>query len=229
MNKIKVMMLSKKSNIFCDYAEVLLRSYFESDEILSIRGDAGKNLDDELYWYQPEYVISFLSPWIIPQSILSSAQKAAINFHPGSPDYPGIGCYNFALYEDCKRYGVTVHHMNEKVNTGDIVLTSYFDIAPFETVETLSLKSMNHLLLCFEKILSFIVADTPLPMSNESWNRKPFTRKQMYELFEIIPLVHDKKEIEKRIRASKHSGGKGAFVSIDGCKFYYEEREPVVE
>lgn len=73
-----------------------------------------------------------------------SAQKAAINFHSASPDYPGIGCDNFSLYKGYKRYGVTVHHMNEKANTGDIVFTSYFDISPFETAETLSLKSMNH-------------------------------------------------------------------------------------
>ncbi len=83
-----------------------MRSYFESNEILLIRGDADKHLDDELYWCQPEYIISFLSTWIIHQSILNCAQKVAKNFHLGSPDYPGIGCYNFALYEICMRYGV---------------------------------------------------------------------------------------------------------------------------
>lgn len=231
MDSIKILLFSKKRNVFCDYAEAILKSNFKNSEIVSIRGNVGDKLDDELHWYQPEYVISFVSPWIIPKAVLTSAKKAAINFHPGSPDYPGTGCYNFALYENSKRYGVTVHHMKEKVDTGDIIMTSYFDISPFESVETLKLKSMNHLLYCFEKILSFISCGKPLPVSNETWARKPFTRKEMVELFEIDPLKHDKNEIEKRIRAATYPANTGAFVTVADHKFYlpYDDRKPIVE
>ncbi len=231
MDNLKVLMFSKKTNIFCDYAEIILKSYFKDSEFISIRGNVGDKPEDEWCSYEPDYVISFVSPWIIPKSILNSAKKAAINFHPGSPDYPGTGCYNFALYEGSEKYGVTVHHMKEKVDTGDIIMTSYFDISPFETVETMKLKSMNHLLFCFEKILSYILAGDPLPVSDEVWNRKPFTRKGMYELFEIDPSKHDKEEIARRIRAAEYPGSKGAFVSVDNNKFYlpYSDRKPIVE
>lgn len=231
MNGIKVLMFSKKTNIFCDYAEAILKSTFTSDEIVSVRGNAGDKMDDELHWYRPEYVISFVSPWIIPNSILRSAQKASINFHPGSPNYPGTGCYNFALYERSKQYGVTVHHMTEKVDTGDIIMVSYFNISQFETVETLKLKSMNHLLFCFEKIISYISSDIPLPTSNEIWRRKPFTRKEMYNMFEIDPKRHDKGEIERRIKAASYPASSGAFVTAGDHKFYfpYESRKPIVE
>ncbi len=231
MNNVKVMMLSKKKNVFCDYAEILLKSYFSDNEIMSIRGNVGDPLDDELYLFQPEYVISFVSPWIIPKSILNSAKTASINFHPGSPDYPGTGCYNVALYEESEKYGVTVHHMKEKVDTGDIIMTSYFDISPFETVETLKLKSMNHLLFCFEKILSYISNGSQLPISEEKWRRIPFTRKEMYELFEVDPAKHDTEEIKRRIRAANYPDSKGAFIRIDDHIFYYphENRKPIVE
>lgn len=231
MDGIKVLMLSKKKNVFCDYAEAILKSSFGRDEIISVRGNVSDKMDDELHWYHPEYVISFLSPWIVPGFILMSAQKAAINFHPGSPNYPGTGCYNFALYERSKQYGVTVHHMEEKVDTGDIIMTSYFDISRFETVETLKLKSMNHLLFCFEKIISCISSGIPLPASDETWQRKPFTRKEMYNLFEIDPKKHDKSEIERRIKAASYPATPGAFVSVGDCKFYfpYDGRKPIVE
>lgn len=231
MDGIKVLMFSKKKNIFCDYAEAILNSNFKSDEVVSVRGNVGDKMDDELHWHQPEYVISFISPWIIPNSVLRSAQKASINFHPGSPKYPGTGCYNFALYECSKQYGVTVHHMKEKVDTGDIVMTSYFDISRFETVETLKLKSMNHLLYCFEKIVSCISSDIPLPMSDETWQRKPFTRKEMYNLFEIDPKRHDKSEIERRIKAASYPANSGAFVTVGDYKFYfpYDNRKPIIE
>lgn len=231
MDNTKVLMFSKRKNIFCDYAEAILKSFFTSDEIISVRGDVGDKMDDELHLHHPEYVISFVSPWIIPKSLLRSAQKAAINFHPGSPNYPGTGCYNFALYEGCKQYGVTVHHMEEKVDSGDIIMTSYFDISKFETVETLKLKSMNHLLYCFEKIVSCISSDIPLPTSDETWQRKPFTRKEMYDLFEIDPQRHDKCEIERRITAASYPANPGAFVTVNDYKFYfpYDRRKPIVE
>jgi Methionyl-tRNA formyltransferase len=231
MSNLKVLMFSKKSNIFCDYAEAILKCNFKTDEFLSIRGNVGDELDEELYLHKPEYVISFVSPWIIPKNLLDCAQKAAINFHPGSPEYPGTGCYNFALYEDSKKYGVTVHHMKEKVDSGDIVMTSYFDISPYESVETLKLKSMNHLLYCFEKIACGIALGEPLPTSNETWMRKPFTRKEMYELFKIDPAKHSDKEIEKRIRAAEYPGFPGAFAEIGDRKYYlpYENRKSIVD
>ena len=232
MEKVfKVLMLSKKENIFCDYAETILRTYFDDTECLSVRGNVGDKMDEELYSYRPEYVISFVSPWIVPGDILRAAKTAAINFHPGSPAYPGTGCYNFALYEGSKQYGVTVHHMKEKVDTGDIIMTSYFDIAPNETVETLKLKSMNHLLICFERLMPLIASGRPLPASDETWQRKPFTRKAMLSLFEIDPLNHDHDEINRRIRASRYPSSDGAYICAGGHKFYIprDDRDPIVK
>ncbi len=230
MGNIKILMFSKKQNIFCDYAEAFLKSSLCENEFVSVRGNMDDKLNEEYCYYYPEYVISFVSPWIIPSSILNSAKIASINFHPGSPEYPGTGCYNFALYENAKRYGVTVHHMKEKVDTGNIIMTSYFNVSPFETVETLKLKSMNHLLLSFEKILSYIMSDLPLPQSDEIWKRNPFTRKQMYELFEIDYTKHDSSEVERRIRAAAYPGMAGAFIKTYNKKFYlpYENRKPIV-
>lgn len=231
MKDLRVLMFSKKRNVFCDYAEAVLRSNFKSEEFLSIRGGAGDLLDRELHWLRPEYIISFVSPWIIPKELLDSAEKAAINFHPGPPAYPGTGCYNFALYEEAKKYGVTVHHMKEKVDSGEIIMTSYFDISPYESVETLKLKSMNHLLYCLEKIILLISEGQPLPVSGEIWKRRPFTRKEMLELFKIDPARHDQKEIERRIRAAEYPGTPGAFIAAGGREFYlsYEERRPIVD
>ena len=45
----------------------------------------------------------------------------AINFHPGPPNYRGIGCLNFALLSNEKYYGVTAHIINEKIDNGKIL------------------------------------------------------------------------------------------------------------
>lgn len=219
---IKVMLLCKKT-LFCQYAANILGSYYASDKAMIVTGDGDTPINEELHWYKPEYVISFLSPWIVPSSLLSAAQKAAINFHPGSPRYPGSGCYNFAIYEKAKSYGVTCHHMMQKVDTGDIIMTSYFDIAPRETIESLKLKSMNHLLFVFEKIIGGICAGNPLPESKEKWLCPPYTRKQLNELCRIDPSSMNDEEILSRIRATdyynKHGG---AFFEIAGNRFCYQ-------
>ena len=228
--EIKIMLLCKKT-LFCKYAIKILESYYPCDQFLVVEGNVGSHLDDDLHWHKPDYVISFLSPWIIPKSLLSSAKKAAINFHPGSPRYPGSGCYNFAIYEKAEEYGVTCHHMNEKVDTGDIIMTSYFKISPYETVESLKLKSMNHLLFIFEKIVHSICTSDMLHKSNEQWLCEPYTKKQLDELCKITPNTMNDDEILLRIQATAYSNNHGAaFVEIAGKRFAYKTttREPLV-
>src|SRR5438309_8661335 len=70
----------------------------------------GEPLPDEVRRWDGDYIVSYLSRWIIPETVLRRARIAAINFHPASPDYPGIGCNNFALYDGAGAYGVTSHH-----------------------------------------------------------------------------------------------------------------------
>ena len=122
--------------------------------------------------------------------------------------------------------------MKEKVDSGDIIMTSYFNISPYESVESLQLKSMNHLLYCFEKIIYTIIKEDNLPKSNEVWERKPFTRKDMLQLFEIDPKRHSESEIEKRIRAADYPGTpSGAFINLYGSKFIIpcENRKSIIE
>lgn len=121
--------------------------------------------------------------------------------------------------------------MNAMVDTGDIIMTSYFDITPYETIESLKLKSMNHMLISFEKILSFIIKDIQLPCSQEIWSRKPFTRKQLKELCYIDPNNRDKTDISLRIKATLYpSAPHGAYTMVGNHKFYYpiENRLPIV-
>ena len=37
-----------------------------------------------------DLLISYISPWIVPKAILDKTKRWNINFHPGSPEYPGI-------------------------------------------------------------------------------------------------------------------------------------------
>ena len=98
--------------------------------------ERGEKLPNEVMSYSCEYIICFRSYFIVPESILNSAKKACINFHPGPPEYPGSGGINFSLYNGDSKFGVTAHLMDEKVDNGSILDIHYFFFA--------SSKSMDH-------------------------------------------------------------------------------------
>ena len=63
-----------------------------------------------------DYIFSFRNYYILKKNIIEKAKFAAINFHPGTPKYRGIGCINYALYNNEKNFGSTAHLINEKID-----------------------------------------------------------------------------------------------------------------
>ena len=84
--------------------------------------DKDGRIYDTFVPFKPDWIISFLSPWKIPAELLRCARKGAINFHPAPPKYPGIGGYNYAIWNEDKEYGVTVHEMAEDIDSGKCIL-----------------------------------------------------------------------------------------------------------
>ena len=173
--------------------------------------------------WQGDYAISYLSRWVIPEDTLKRACKASINFHPASPEYPGIGCNNFALYEDAKEYGVTCHHMAPKVDTGAIIAVRRFPVYPKDNVETLLQRTYENQIALFFEIVGLIAEGKELPVSKEIWTRQPFSRKQFNELFRIMPEM-SKQEIERRIRAISYKHWQ-PYIELNGYRFEYRPKE----
>ena len=81
----------------------------------------------------------------LPYSLFEKASIAAINFHPWPPEYPGSGCLNFALYDNSKKYGVTVHLMNDKIDNRKIIECSRFLISNDDNIDSLLKKTYAEL------------------------------------------------------------------------------------
>ena len=172
-------------------------------------------------------VISFISPWIVPPSLLDRADLA-INFHPGSRDYPGIGCYNFALYEGAAEFGAVCHHMAPAVDTGPIIAERRFPILAHETVESLKLRTMIAMLALYHDILTAIARGAAMTRAPESWSRRPFLRKQLNALARITPDM-PADEIKRRVRAMTYPGFPGPHVELGGIVFRADvpDRDPL--
>jgi methionyl-tRNA formyltransferase len=216
---MEILFIGKKNDLNAKIASEYLKQIFPKAEI--VFGVRGEKFPEDLPWWKGDYIFSYLSPWIIPNSLLERAEKGAINWHPGPPEYPGIGCTNFAIYNNEKEFGITCHYMLSKVDTGKIIETERFAILENDTVYSITQKCYSLILNSFYRIVEKVSNSEPLPISDEGWKRKPFTRKELDLLSEIKPDM-TKGEIEKRIKATTYDKP-WAFVEIKGKKFYYRE------
>jgi methionyl-tRNA formyltransferase len=196
-------------------AEFISLHASDSEIVLGKRGDVFPG--NTAYW-DGDVIISYLSPWIIPEYVLKKAKKAAINFHPGPPEYPGIGCTNFAIYNEERVFGVTCHHMAQQVDTGDIIEVKRFPVFATDTVFSITQQCYAHILSLFFDIVGCLLVGKQLPASTETWQRRPYRRAELDALCEIKADMSEN-EICRRVRAVTYPEAPGAFIQLAGFRF----------
>jgi methionyl-tRNA formyltransferase len=98
----------------------------------------GQKAFEQIKSWQPDVLISVSCPQRIGHQILSVASRYSINIHSSLlPEYAGISPYFWVLAEGEKKTGTTVHLMEEKFDTGSIILQQQLDIMPEESVFSL--------------------------------------------------------------------------------------------
>lgn len=200
-NELKILFIGKENDANSKEAADYVVLHFKHSTIIS--GNRGDPFPEIAENWKGDLIISYLSQWIIPGSVLKNATVAAVNFHPGPPEYPGIGCTNFAVYNDEKFFGVTCHHMNSRVDTGKIIAVTRFPIFENDSVLSITLRCYASILEMFYQILNQVMLAEPLPQSIEQWKRKPYLRKELNDLCRLTPGM-SYEEIERRIRATHY-------------------------
>lgn len=132
----------------------------------------------------------------------------AINFHPGTPELPGSGSYNWALYENKNDFGTTIHLMNEKIDNGKIL-----DVKKFQ------IKKKDNLNICLDKTYRIMIKQAfiilkllkknsdnleKLIIKNKKlkWSKKLYKKKDLEKLY-LLDNLANQDEIERVIRATK--------------------------
>ena len=215
--KYSVLFLGKADDPDCSRAlEYCGQAFGATTHCLGRWGDP---LPEAARTWKGDYIISYLSRWVVPSDVLDQAARAAVNFHPASPDYPGIGCTNFALYENAREYGATCHHMAAHVDTGAIIAVRRFPVLPEDDVASLLQRTYENQMELFLEIAPLMAEGKMLPSSTEKWSRRPFTRREFNELFRITPDM-DKGEIARRVRAVSF-GDFQPYIELQGYRFEY--------
>jgi phosphoribosylglycinamide formyltransferase-1 len=101
---------------------------------------------DILHRYNIGYVVlgGFLS--LVPRAIIDAFRGRIVNVHPALlPAYGGKGMYGAHVHEAVvaageRESGVTIHHVDEHFDNGDIIAQFRVAVAPDDTPETLAEK-----------------------------------------------------------------------------------------
>lgn len=215
---MKVLLIAKEGDTYGMQAGEFIQANFPGSTVLL--GKRGESIPELFHTWQGDLIISYLSPWIIPQFLLEKAKFASINFHPGSPSYPGIGCTNFALYNNEKEFGITCHHMLKKVDTGTIIEVSRFPILETDSVWTLTQRCYAAIAALFFKVMNELKMSGQFPVSNETWQREAYKRVELNALCKIT-VDMDEAEVKRRIRATTYPNMPGAYIELFGNRFNF--------
>lgn len=84
--------------------------------------------------------------WLIPQQLIEAFPNKIINIHPALlPKYGGKGFYGHHVHEAVvaaheKESGITIHYVNEKYDSGDIIFQKTVALTPTDTPDDVAAK-----------------------------------------------------------------------------------------
>jgi methionyl-tRNA formyltransferase len=165
-------------------------------------------------------LVAFVTPEIVPASVLAGLGYGAINFHPGPPSYPGWAPAHFALYHQATEFGATAHVMVEQVDAGPIIDVALFPIPAGISVLGLEGLAYAHLAHLFWRMSKSLVTDPELPPTRPiKWGATKYSRRA-YRAICDIPLDISKHELDRRINVfGGNHFGIAPTINLHGIEF----------
>lgn len=114
---------------------------------------------DRLRDLAPTLFLSVMYRRLLSSELLAIPPLGAINLHPSLlPRYRGRAPINWVLVNGETRTGVTLHHMIEEADAGDIIAQEIVEIEPDDTALTLSQKIEKSGVALFQRMYPVVAA-----------------------------------------------------------------------
>jgi methionyl-tRNA formyltransferase len=149
--------------------------------------------------------ISVLFDKIIPHEFIRGLH-GAFNFHPGRlPEYRGAATYSWAIINGESHVGVTLHKIDEGIDSGDVISIQGFTISERDTAETVFTKAEEVIFEMFKEWYGKLLVGKFVAVPQEEAKARIYYRKDLDKI----------KDLSRFVRAL-HFPGK------DTC-FYYDK------
>ena len=168
-----------------------------------------------------DLVVSWQYGKLIKEPFISTPRLGCINFHPAPlPKYKGRGGCNLAILNHEKKWGGTVHYVNENYDEGDIIEVRFFDFDyKNETGYSLKVKTNDTMFELFKDTLSCFAKNNcrmnSYPQTGEGmfWSKEEMLETMKIKDSDSVDIINDK------IRAFWFPTYDGAYVEIKGERF----------
>tara|TARA_Y100000766_G_scaffold284390_1_gene302761 strand:- start:1447 stop:2364 length:918 start_codon:yes stop_codon:yes gene_type:complete len=157
--------------------ESVIENFKDSDIELVSPKRVTKSLIDQIRLIDPDYIFSIYYRQILPKSLLSLAKFSAINIHPSLlPNYRGPVPTAWIIENGEKHFGITIHLMDDGIDTGDILIQEKYLILKNETGFELYTRGMelgfNLLRKHFSSIINNKIKPKPQVGSGSYYGKK---------------------------------------------------------
>lgn len=189
-----------------------------------------KTLDDYLALATVDIVLSVQYDQILRSHHINKAEMIAINLHMAPlPEYRGCNQFSFAIINQDKMFGTTLHRLEEGVDSGAIIAEQRFEIPEGIWVKDLVALTEKHSFELFQSKLSRIIQGNFILASQDCRKtiRREFHRRAEIQALKRIDLSWDAEKIKRYLRATYMPGFPAPYFMLGERKisFLVNERE----
>lgn len=174
------------------------------------------------------FVLVFVTDFM-PLGVINMATKGGINFHPSLlPKYRGGSAINWAVINGEKETGVTIHYIDEGVDTGDIILQEKVTIGEDDSVGSLYFNKLYPLGVRLVKEAVALIREgkeRKIPQDEEEASFQPVINEEDVK----INWEKSARETFNLIRGSSPSPGAHTLFRGEKLKIWDSRLEPMVD
>ena len=160
---------------------------------------------------------------------IARASEIAVNLHLAPlPEYRGCNQFSFAIMDEVKEFGVSIHEIDTRIDHGALLFEERFSVSENCWVNDLYELTFSAALRLFETSVADLVngnySKTPQSELLKTRKERLHFRNEIRQLKEI-DLNQSAAIIEKTIRATYMPGFEPPFALMDGKKIYFKMEE----
>lgn len=197
--KYSILFLGRENCQYTAKLEKFLKKFSKNFTLIKSKKIGQKIEEKKILNKNFDFIICFRSFFIIKQKLLKKVKICAINFHPGTPKYRGIGCINFALFNNESKFGTTAHIINKKIDYGKILDVKNFKFNKNDNLEKCLEKTHKNMFVQSKKVLNYIFSNSNnleklIKLNkNKKWSKRLYKKKDLEKLYKINKRISIKK------------------------------------
>jgi methionyl-tRNA formyltransferase len=156
---------------------------------------------------------------------IARASRIAVNLHLAPlPEYRGCNQFSFAIMDDAKEFGATIHEIDARIDHGALLFEHRFSIPDHCWVNDLYQLAYNAAVKLFRESLPDLATGRYQKVTQAELKQTRSEHlhfRSEIEQLKYVDLNQSAEEIARRIRATYMPGFEPPYTEIDGKKVYF--------